>query len=159
MKRQIINQLSNKTFSQEDELNKIRKIELLTPSNSYFKQKNELILLENHLITEGYIATGTQFRTKYIFNNLQENDLVNIIPYSYLNTSPGYSEYHTPGWPAWSVYSATWWQTYEDKLILHVVADGYLYYEGSSNLCPIYVTIKILIRNPKLFDLTIKKSS
>jgi hypothetical protein len=154
MQRKIINQLSNKITTQSSDISKLKKIELIATTKSYFKKQNEIVLAEYQ-----YLGTMS-FNESYTFMNLEEKDLIYFTPYAYLETSQGYKDIEKYPFTWSSEYS---WEKQENNIILNIKVSGYiLAYTNDmwrSDIAPIYLTAKILNYNPKLFSLIIKDKS
>lgn len=154
MQRKIINQLSNKITTQSSDISKLKKIELIATTKSYFKKQNEIVLAEYQ-----YLGTRS-FNESYTFVNLEEKDLIYFTPYAYLETSQAYKDIEKYPFTWSSEYS---WEKQENNIILNIKVSGYiLTYTNDmwrSDIAPIYLTAKILNYNPKLFSLIIKDKS
>lgn len=113
---------------------------------TYNKKRQEIILANNQYIL------GSLYKHSYQFNSLDDKYLQFMHPYAILSTSSANTWRDT-----WVYYSNFWWESYSNVKILRTAIMGYINItidgNTSSNLAPIYATIKIKILNPRLFDL------
>lgn len=127
----------------KNEIEKLSKEIFINNPNVIIKKFDEIILLNK-------IHYTSQINIKYTFNNIAEEDLLYLYPYTIFETSEGFQ---LPELVYYFV-SYKWEKISNNSIALHI----YLIVSPYQPI-PIYVTTKIQIYNPKLFKFVSQKAN
>ena len=151
--RKVIQELWQKEQKNSQRIFNLAKFKLITSPATFIKKKNEIILLD-HFYWD-YDSAEQLMLVSHSFPNIEDNDISSIYPVMMIETTSGFKD--KVNLEATSSEFKPFWKEWNGVKIFYAWVGAYSEEDSGKDPVvytsfPLYFTVKLIIKNPKLWE-------